>query len=157
MRRQKKTIVKRIAAVGMGLCMSMSMCMTGYASDANSVSIVAETSVPGDAMITPMSIDARKSVSLDITSGVATATAKSKGTPGEVTKISVTLYLQKKTANGSYATIKRWSGSAQSNYYNIKRMLKVSKGTYRVKARITCYKGSKSETSVKYSSVRIYR
>lgn len=53
MRRQKKTIVKRIAAVGMGLCMSMSMCMTGYASDANSVSIAAETSVSGDAMITP--------------------------------------------------------------------------------------------------------
>lgn len=158
MKRQRKALWKGIVAIGMGICVSMTACVTGYASEITAGSTAApETADYEGVKIAPMSVDTSKSVALSITSGTAAASAKVKGTPGEVTKISITMYLQKKSANGSYAAIKTWSGSVQRNYYNFKHTYKVSKGTYRVKAKITCYKGSKSETTTKYSSAKIYR
>ena len=44
--------------------------------------------------IMPMTIDAGKTVSLNVTSGTAAASIRVKGTSGEVTKISITMYLQ---------------------------------------------------------------
>lgn len=141
---KRKNLLKVIAAVGMSISISVIICMTGFAATKE------------DTAIAPMSIDARQSVTLSISSGTATSSVKVSGTSGEVTKISITMELQKKSSGGSYSTVKTWSGSKNSNYYNFKKTKSVSKGTYRVKARITCYNGSKSETKTKFSSAKTY-
>ncbi len=159
MKKQKKRILRGIGGIGAALCMSAAICMTGYAGEAKAESIEAPPLAVDyeGSEIMPMTIDAGKTVSFNVTSGTAAASVRVKGMSGEVTKISITMYLQKKSANGSYAAVKTWSGSVKGNYYNFKRTCKVAKGTYRVKAKITCYKGSKSETTTKYSSAKIYR
>lgn len=141
---KKRNLLKVIAAVGISVSMSVVICMTGFAAAGRSTDI------------TPLSISARQNVTLSISSGTATSSVKVSATAGEVTKISITMDLQKKSSSGSYSTVKTWSGSKSSNYYNFKRTKSVSKGTYRVKARITCSKGSTSETITKFSNAKTY-
>ncbi len=141
---QKKNLLTMITAVILSLCMSMMLSVTGYAATGDEDSVI------------PMSIDGQKTVSLSISSGTATSSVKVKGEPGGITKIAITMYLQKKSSSGSYSTIATWSGSKKSYYYSLKKSKSVSKGTYRVKARITCYKNGKSESSVHFSNTKAY-
>lgn len=141
---KRKNLLKVIAAVGVSISMSIMICMTGFAATKE------------DTVITPMSIDATSNVTLSITLGSATANCRVNGDAGKVTKTSITMELQKKSSSGSYSTVQTWSGSKSSNYYNFKKTKSVSKGTYRVKARITCYNGNKSETKTKFSSAKTY-
>lgn len=157
MRRGEKAFMKGIAAAGLAICMSVMACMTGQAMESagkiGGNTIVTDSA---DAGIMPMSANARQLAELSISSGTAAVTARASGMPGEVTKISITMYLQKKNSSGSYSTVKSWKGSKSGTYYRFRRTCQVSKGTYRVKARITSYKGSKSETVTKFSSVKKY-
>lgn len=157
MRRGKKTFMKRIIAAGLAICMWTMMCATGQAMEP-AVTIVGETKAAdgADTGIKPMSANVKQLAELSISSGTATVTARASGVPGEVTKISITMYLQKKNASGSYSTVKSWKGSKSGTYYRFQKTCRVSKGTYRVKARITSYKGSKSETATVFSSTKQY-
>lgn len=131
--------------MAMGICLLATVCMTGNAED-----------IGTDETVMPQSIDTTKTVTLSISSGTATSACRVTGTSGSVTKISIAMYLQKKSSSGTYSTVHTWSGSKESNYYNFSKSCSVSKGTYRVKAKITCYKGTASETTTKYSSAKTY-
>lgn len=146
MRHYKMKLLKTVMGICMGIFIATMGCMNVQAS---------ETTQP-DETVVPMSINVSKNVTLNISSGVATSSCKVSGNIGDVTKISITMYLQKKSSSGTYSTIQTWSGSKSSNYYNFSKTCSVSKGTYRVKAKITCYKGSTSETTTKYSTVKTY-
>lgn len=106
-------------------------------------------------IVVPMSVDAVTSITLSISSGTATAACKVNGDSEKVTKISISMYLQKKSSD-SYVTVCTWVGSKESNYFNFKKTQSISKGTYRVKAKITCYTGSTSETTTRYSTAKTY-
>lgn len=159
MKRQKKTVLKGIMATGTALCMSVVLCMIGYAKglETESMRVAPIAANAGEAEITPMAVGVTMAATLNISSGTATASCKVSGASKKVTKISVTMYLQKKSSKGTYSTIKTWNGSKNGYYYNMKKTCSVSKGTYRVKAKITSYTGNKSETAVRYSSARTYR
>lgn len=158
MRREKKAIMKGLTAMGLAICISAMLCVTGQAMEPsarrNEDAVTAADSA--GAGIMPMSANVRQLAELSISSGTATVGARASGMPGEVTKISISIYLQKKNANGSYSTVKYWNGSRKGTYYSFRRTCRVSRGAYRVKARITSYKGSKSETVIKFSSVKRY-
>lgn len=139
MKLQKQNLWKTL--VGVLVCVSMILQMT-------IVSNAEDT-------VMPMSVDAVTSVTLSISSGTATAACKVSGDSGKVTKISISMYLQKKSS-GSYVTVCTWVGSKESNYFNFKKTQSISKGTYRVKAKITCYTGSTSETTTRYSAAKTY-
>ena len=136
--RRRKRKLKEIMAVCLCLLLVLAMDITGYAAEENS---------------SIMSVDSRTSVGLNISSGVAKAQCLVTGKAGKVTKISLTMYLQKYKAGG-YSTVKTWSGSKSSYIYKLQGSKNVAKGTYRIKAKITCYKGKTSETSYKYSAVK---
>lgn len=159
MRRGKKTFMKGITAAGLAICMWAMMCATGQAMEPVE-KISGETKAADGADtgtgVKPMSANVKQLAELSISSGTATVTARASGVPGEVTKISITMYLQKKNASGSYSTVKSWKGSKSGTYYRLQRTCRVSKGTYRIKARITSYKGSKSETATVFSSTKQY-
>lgn len=102
MKKRKKRILRGIGRMGAALCMSAAICMTGYAGEAKAGNIGAEsTEAPPLAVdyegseIMSMTIDAGKTVSLNVTPGTAAASIRVKGTSGEVTKISITMYLQR--------------------------------------------------------------
>lgn len=158
MKKQKKMILKGMASMGMALCLSAMTCITGYAKQIEGRSIEAVSSVidTENEGIMPMAVDAKKTATLSISSSTATAVARVSGISKEITKINITMYLQKKTAKGDYQTIKTWNGSKNGNYYNFRKTYTISKGTYRVKAKIVCYKGSKSETAIRFSNVKTH-
>ena len=97
MKKRKKRILRGIGRMGAALCMSAAICMTGYAGEAKAESIEAPPLAVDyeGSEIMPMTIDAGKTVSLNVTSGTAAASIRVKGTSGEVTKISITMYLQR--------------------------------------------------------------
>ncbi|MGN0333309.1 MAG: hypothetical protein ACI4D9_09885 [Lachnospiraceae bacterium] len=144
MRYYKKGILKTLMCIGVGISMIFLSCANVYA--ANSIE---------EEEVIPATIDVENTVSLSISSGIATASCKVYGVAGEVTKISISMYLQKKSSD-SYVTVCTWVGSKESNYFNFKKTQSISKGTYRVKAKITCYTGSTSETTTRYSTAKTY-
>lgn len=103
-----------------------------------------------------MSIDATKTVTLGISSGMATASCKITGNMSSVTKITVVMSLQKQNNSGTWTTVKSWSGTANNYYYNFAKTISVSSGTYRVKANVTCYEGAVSKTTTHYSGTKSY-
>ena len=139
MKNSRKRKLKEVTAVWICLLLFVIAGSSGYAADRDSMSI--------------MSIDASSNVSLNISSGTAKAQCSVRGDVGKVTKISITMYLQK-YKSGGYSTVKTWSGSKSSYIYKLQGSKNVAKGTYRIKAKITCYKGKTSETSYKYSAVK---
>ena len=104
----------------------------------------------------PMAVDAEKTVNLVLSSGSATCVCKVKGDIDDVTKITINMYLQKQNSSGGWATYKSWSGTKSSNVYNMSQTTTISKGTYRVRASVTCYKGTSSQTTSNYSTVKTY-
>lgn len=144
----KKNLFKSLIGMCMGLCMLLAVSMTGYAADGGDSEDGTE--------IMPMSSGSRTTCTLNISSGTATAKTSVRGESADVTKISIKMELQKKSSSGTYKTIATWSGSKSASSYTLSKKKSVSKGTYRVKASVTCYKGSKSESTVNFSKVRTY-
>lgn len=153
MKKQNNYVLKGITAMGMAICISVITCMTGHAASIERMPAVIDI---GENAIRPMAVGADISASLSISSGKATASCKVSGASKKVTKISVTMYLQKKSSKGTYSTIKTWSESKDNYYCYIKKTYNVSRGTYRLKAKVTSYTGSGSETVTKYSGAKTY-
>jgi len=95
---------------------------------------------------------------LVISSGQATSEGLASGYSGVTTKVTVALYLERKTASAStWTTIA--SGSKTTNGHVGAHQLKTSVGTgyqYRVRAVYTAWSGTKSETLTSYSRVVTY-
>lgn len=136
---------KRVIGIMVAVCMFISSgCITKAAVEDNQIAM-------------PASIDVNTVTSLSISSsGTATSTCTVSGASGELTKISITMTLQKKAGSGKFYAVNTWTGTKSSNYYKMQKTASVAKGTYRVMAKVTCYMGSTSETTYKYSSTKTY-
>jgi len=70
-----------------------------------------------------------------------------------VTKVSITMHLEKKGFLGLYwTTVASWSQTFNSSSGSLSKPYSVSGGTYRVRADYAAYNGSASETYTEYSS-----
>lgn len=109
-----------------------------------------------DDMNMPMWVDSRSSkVNLTINQGNVVASARIIGKSG-TTKVSATIYLQKKSGS-SWTTVKTWSSSNAGAYLSFSNSASVSKGnTYRLQVKITTVTNGKSETSSMYSNQVVY-
>ena len=145
MKVQRENMKRGILGVIMIVCILVSSCFNTYAAEADNNGAA------------PASIDVNTVTSISISStGTATATCTVTGTTGVTTKISITMTLQKKAGSGKFYAVDTWSGTKSSYYYRLKKTSEVSKGTYRVMAKVTCYEGSNSETIYKYSGTKTY-
>lgn len=93
-------------------------------------------------------------VALAVKSGKAVCRTDVSGKAG-TSKITITMNLQKKN-NGSWNTIRTWSGTKKSRYCSLSKSENVGRGTYRVKSVVVVYKGSSKETITKYSVIKQY-
>ncbi len=138
--KQKRKVGRIWIGICLVLCIFINSTLIGYATRGAST----------------MSIDATKTVTLGRSSGMATASCKVTGNMSRVTKITVVMSLQKQNNSGTWTTVKSWSGTANNNYYNFAKNISVSRGAYRVKANVTCYRRSVSKTSTHYSGTKSY-
>lgn len=106
--------------------------------------------------IMPLSLDATSSVTLSISSGTASARCSVRGESGEITKIVINMYLEKKNSNGYWDTYKSWYATKYSYYHTLSKSYSVTSGTYRVKVRIICYNGTDAETKYLYTASKSY-
>lgn len=106
--------------------------------------------------IMPLSIDASKSASLSISSGTAYAKCKVVGEVGNLDKIVINMYLQKKNSNGYFENYKSWYSTKSSYYHNLSKSCSVTSGTYRVYVRVICYNGSDAETTYLTTGTKTY-
>ena len=89
---------------------------------------------------------------LTISGTTATAVCWVQGTIGQATKAKVVAELQEKNGS-SWSTIATWSDTQNSDKASVKESKAVSRGkTYRVKATMTVWEGSLSETQTVYST-----
>lgn len=86
-------------------------------------------------------------------SGVATGTAKITGYSGTTTKITITMYLEKKGFLGLFwSETASWTQTFNDYKGALSKSYNVSGGTYRIRAVYIAYKGTASETITAYSS-----
>ena len=86
-------------------------------------------------------------------SGVATCTSSLTGYSGTTTKVTITIYLEKKGFLGLYwSDVTSWSQTFNDYRGTLSKDYTVGKGTYRTRTVFTAYKGSASETVTAYSS-----
>lgn len=89
---------------------------------------------------------------LGISSGQASSYASIIGY-STVTKVSITMYLEKKGFLGLYwTTVTSWSQSFNSSSGTLSKSYSVTGGTYRVRADYVAYSGTASEAYTGYSS-----
>lgn len=126
------------------LMLSLCFCKPAYAATSSETELV------------PMTIESRKTVDLTLSSGNATSSCTVIGAGGKVTKITIYMYLQKQNSSGGWSNYKTWSGTKSDNNYTLSKTTAITKGTYRVRASVTCYQGTSSETTSEYSTVKTY-
>lgn len=86
-----------------------------------------------------------------ISNGQAICESTITGYSGTTTKVTITMYLEKKTL-WWWSTETSWTGTFNSYRGVLSKSHAVGGGTYRVKAVYVAYSGSKSETITGYSS-----
>lgn len=141
----KRKILRKVS-----ILMSMVMLLVG----ATCQTTYAATRVENEVM--PLSIDASKSASLTISSGTAYAKCKVVGTVGNLDKIVINMYLQKKNSNGYFENYKSWYSTKSSYYHNLSKSCSITSGTYRVYVRVICYNGSDAETTYLTTGAKTY-
>lgn len=95
-------------------------------------------------------VDAR--CTLSISGTTATVNAWVIGDDFDATKAKVIAELQEKDGN-SWTSIATWTDTQNSSYASVYKTKSITKGkTYRVKATVTVWEGSASETQTIYSS-----
>lgn len=141
---RKKQMIWKIVALALVLVLGLGQPIYSLAATTEETEVV------------PMSIDAQKTLTLSISSGTATASCKVAGDSGDVTKIVIDMYLQRKNSSGTWLNYKSWTGSKSSNIYTMTKTYSVTSGTYRVKARVVCYQGSTTETTYHYTGSKTY-
>ena len=87
---------------------------------------------------------------LDISGGQATCESTISGYSGITTKVTITMYLEKKTL-WWWSTQASWTGTFNSYRGALSKNYAVGGGTYRVRAVYVAYSGSNSETITGYS------
>ena len=89
---------------------------------------------------------------LSISGTAATVNAWVIGDDFDATKAKVVAELQEKDGN-SWTSIATWTDTQNSSYASVYKTKSITKGkTYRVKATVTVWEGSASETQTIYSS-----
>lgn len=88
-------------------------------------------------------------------SGIATVNGIAIGKHGITTQVSMHLYLQK-YKNGSWTTVRDWTGSKDGTSYSFTKNTAVSKGKYRTNAVIKVYAEKRCEKVKKYSGNKLY-
>ena len=88
---------------------------------------------------------------LNISGGQAICESTLTGYPGITTKVTIKMYLEKKTL-WWWSTETSWTGTFYSYRGTLSKNHAVKGGTYRVKAVYVVYSGSESETITGYSS-----
>ncbi len=90
--------------------------------------------------------------SIYVSNGMIACHGEVEGYPGTATKVTITLYLQKKTLFW-WSDEEEWSTSYNRYYGSFTGKVTLPEsGTYRTKAVYTVYSGSSSETITGYSS-----
>lgn len=108
-----------------------------------------------DENVSVQTVDAKKTVELSIASGKAKVTCQVIGST-DISKIVIDMYLQKKNSNGKWTEHQSWHGTKNSNIYVMNNTSTISKGTYRIKVKVTCYKDEDSQTTYHYTSTKTY-
>lgn len=146
---QKKTLQK-IAAV---TCLSAAVVtLLPTASMAEAVAPVSYQQETGIAPYMLYIVDSESSLS--ISNRVATADCWVLGEKGSATKAKVVAELQEKSGS-SWSTIATWTDTQNAYKASVYSSKTVTVGkTYRVKATVTVWKGSLSETQTVYSAER---
>ena len=90
------------------------------------------------------------STTISISNGQATCYTKVNGYSGTTTKIQIKMTLQKKTLFW-WSDQQSWSSTTNGYTATLAKTASVGSGTYRVKAEITVYSGTKSESITQYS------
>ena len=92
---------------------------------------------------------------LNLSGAKASLTGGAFGSIG-VTKVTATMTLQR-YASGSWKKVKAWSATNNTSVLSISKKYSLTKkGKYRMKLKVTYYKGSKSESMTTYSVTRTY-
>lgn len=151
----KKRISKHLkkgAMIGVMTMAINAIAIPVYAEDADGIgnaSVLED--VYGNINISSISTVVRPTLSISGGTAKSGVTVSGK----KISKISVTMKLQKKSTSG-WTSIKTWKASKEGSTFSISRDASVSKGTYRTYAKITCSKGGVSETNIYYSASKTY-
>ena len=90
--------------------------------------------------------------SLDISGRTAYLSAWVEGYPGEATKCKVRAELQEKSGTYAWTTVDFWTDQQNGTWAEVDETATVTSGkTYRVKATVTVWAGSQSESQTFYS------
>lgn len=140
---KKKKGILRVVAMMMAMVIITKSSIIGKAAEGENSSIAL------------FSTERQMSVSLSKSGNTATITARMIGATS-ITKVQITMYLQKKTTTGEWKTVRSWSTSKAGYYCQMKKSCSVSKGIYRVKMVTTCYKGKTKEVSTRISATKTF-
>lgn len=146
---QKRTL-RKIAAV---TCLSAAV--VTLLPTASMAEAVAPVSYQQETAIAPyMLYITDASSELTISARVATVNCQVLGEKGSATKAKVVAELQEKSGS-SWSTIATWTDTQNAYKASVKQTKSVTAGkTYRVKATVTVWEGSLSETQTLYSAER---
>ncbi|HZK21944.1 MAG TPA: hypothetical protein VFC76_06675 [Oscillospiraceae bacterium] len=92
----------------------------------------------------------KNDTSMSISNGQALCRGTLTGCSGTTTKVTITMYFEKKTL-WWWSTEASCTGSFDSYHGTLSKNYSVTKGTYRVRAVYVAYSGNKSETITGYS------
>lgn len=130
----------------------LALCLTLGTAPAASAAALPQ-SAPGFQDITPYSLYIGDSnCSLDISGRTAYLSAWVEGYPGEATKCKVRAELQEKSGTYAWTTVDFWTDQQNGTWAEVDETATVTSGkTYRVKATVTVWAGSQSESQTFYS------
>lgn len=138
---------KAAAAVCLGVVVLTSVPAVAMAATAEPITQQTES---GIAPYMLYIVDAR--CTLSISGTTATVNAWVIGDDFDATKAKVIAELQEKDGN-SWTSIATWTDTQNGNYASVDKTKSITRGkTYRVKATVTVWEGSASETQTIYSS-----
>ncbi len=153
--KEGKEMSKKIAALILSVVFIFSAAMVAGAEGA-SAPVSPASSSEGEPGIQPLfEYTNITAVSLSISNGTATCSARLNGYSGITTKIEIKMTLQKKFLLW-WNTEESWSTTINDFYGALTKTASVDSGTYRVKVDFTVYSGSKSEEITTYSQEKEY-
>ena len=144
----RKKLMRWLAA-GMALCLTL-----GAAPAASAAQLPQDA--PGFEKIMPYALYILdSSCTLTISGKTATAKAWVSGYSGEATECQVRMELQQKSGSFAWILVDSWTDRPDRTRASVSETVSVTPGeTYRVKAVVTVWAGSDSETATIYSEIQ---
>ena len=137
--------MKKIISMLMVMIMSLNICIMANAS---------EETDPNDGISLYYLYTVGVNANLSISSKTATCTGRIEGTPGKATKITITVYLEKKNGT-SWTEVTHQSKTVSSSGASIAfTKASLSSGSYRVRTTGKVYSGTKYESVKDISDTR---